>query len=264
MYNRAIGFKALMLLSLVMLLSGCVSKPLNPQLQSGITEEITEKNLPDITAVLKSSGLNNVDIFENWVKDFHESSEYDSNAGFSDADCRMTAMLLAGDLISYTGVEEEYNGDYLMFDIDAIENDERYSVLKEKERLFTTLFGETPLPNGSLSDAFTSIWNKHGICVNSNKFSIISIVFSTYENDKAFVGHTGILIDLKASGCGDGYMFVEKIAFGEPFVFTILAEPNALVDLFSSRPDYSVSDDEATPLVFNNSELIGQLKKASD
>ena len=53
MYNRAIGFKALMLLSLVMLLSGCVSKQSNPQLQSGVTEKITEKNLSDITAVLK-------------------------------------------------------------------------------------------------------------------------------------------------------------------------------------------------------------------
>ena len=58
----------------------------------------------------------------------------------------MTVMLLAGELIKYDSVEEDYNGTYLMFDMDAIENKDEYSILKEKKQLFTTMFGRTGLP----------------------------------------------------------------------------------------------------------------------
>jgi glycosyltransferase involved in cell wall biosynthesis len=71
---------------------------------------------------------------------------------FTDADCRMTVMLLAGDLIKYDSVEEDYDGTYLMFDVDAIENNDEYSMLNNKKQLFTTMFGEMTISDNGFAD----------------------------------------------------------------------------------------------------------------
>ena len=73
-------------------------------LESG---DITPENVSQVCDALNEAGLSNVDVFESWVKD-SESAASDSEteaSGFSDADCRMTVMLLAGDLIKYDSVE---------------------------------------------------------------------------------------------------------------------------------------------------------------
>lgn len=106
----------------------------------------------------------------------------------------MTVMLLAGDSIKYDSVEENYSGDYLMFDTNLIENEARYDILKEKEELFTTMFGEMPYSESGFEKGIAERWNKHGIVMDNDRASVISIQFKTYGKDEAFVGHTGILI----------------------------------------------------------------------
>ena len=127
------------------------------------TKDITADNVTEIEGILKSAGLSNSDVFEEWVTDTSNINENTGESGFSDADCRMTVMLLAGDSISYDSVNDKYDGDYLMFDIDAIDNKEEYSMLRDKEKLFTTMFGETPYSGGGFADALPDNWKKHGI-----------------------------------------------------------------------------------------------------
>ena len=177
-------------------LAACSSGKGKP-LESG---DITKENVSQVCEILNEAGLSNVDVFEKWVKDSASgaSEKASEMSGFTDADCRMTVMLLAGELIKYDSVEEDYNGTYLMFDMDAIENNDVYSVLKDKKQLFTTMFGEMAISKNGFAETLHENWSKHGINVESDKCSVISILFKAYEEEAAFVGHTGILIDCSA------------------------------------------------------------------
>ena len=72
---------------------------------------ITEDEVSKIGDVLRAAGLSNVDVFETWVYEYLENRDekFQSDA-YSDADCRMTAMLLLDDQISCDGAED-YTGD---------------------------------------------------------------------------------------------------------------------------------------------------------
>ena len=234
----------------IVLLGAC--SPKTPALKSG---DITEKNLSSVCVVLEEHGLHNVSTFERWVKDTNSGTEQKDSAGFSDADCRMTVMLLAGDDIKSESVEKSYDGTYLMFDIDAISNNEEYSILKPKESLFTTLFGEMPI-SGSFEDAFPDNLKKYGITFTGKKYSVISLVFKAYEEEEAFVGHAGILVPYKS-----GYLFIEKIAFSEPYRVTVVKDEADLISTLSKRPDYTVEEGEPSPLVYKDDALIGSLDR---
>ena len=245
---------------IVVVLTACSSGKVQ-LLESG---EITKDNVTPVCKVLKDAGLSNVEVFEKWVKDSASSASGNNSgtSGFSDADCRMTVMLLAGDLIKYDSVEEEYNGTYLMFDVDAIENNEEYSVLKEKKALFTTMFGEMPISKNGFAETFSENWSKYGISVESDKCFIISILFKTYEEDNAFVGHTGILVDCRdIKSIDSNYVFVEKIAFGDPFRITLVKDEAELLEMLSERSDYTTEEGDPLPVVCKNGEVIGELKR---
>ena len=249
MSRKSIVLSLLMVLVLTAL-AACSSGKGKP-LESG---DITKENVSQVCEILNEAGLSNVDVFEKWVKDSASgaSEKASEMSGFTDADCRMTVMLLAGELIKYDSVEEDYNGTYLMFDMDAIENKDEYSILKEKKQLFTTMFGET-LPEN---------WSKHGINVESDKCSVISILFKAYEEEAAFVGHTGILIDCRnIESVDSNYLFVEKIAFGDPFKITLFKDENDLIEMLSERPDYTSEEGDPAPVVYKNGERIGELKR---
>jgi len=243
-------------------LAACSSGKGKP-LESG---DITKENVSQVCEILNEAGLSNVDVFEKWVKGSASgASENDSEvSGFNDADCRMTVMLLAGDLIKYDSVEEDYNGTYLMFDMDAIENKDEYSILKEKKQLFTTMFGEMAISKNGFAETLPENWSKHGINVESDKCSVISILFKAYEEEAAFVGHTGILIDCRdIESVDSNYLFVEKNAFGDPFKITLVKDENDLIEMLSERPDYTSEEGDPAPVVYKNGERIGELKPVS-
>ena len=242
-----------LLLILLLILSSCNSN-ISKDLSSG---DITKNNITQIEYILKDAGLSNINIFSDWVNNYDKDNY---SEGFTDADCRMTVMLLAGDNISFNDTEE-YNGDYLMFDLDAIENNDEFSILKDKKELFTTMFGETPISDKGFTNTLNEKWNKYGIKVNSNRFSIISLLFKTYETEEAFVGHTGILIDCKDNDdIQSNYIFIEKIGFGEPFKISLVNNYDELIDIFSKREDYIVDEWEPMPVVYMNENVIGELK----
>ena len=230
-------------------------------LESG---DITKENISQVCEILNEAGLSNVDVFEKWVKESASGASEKASevSGFNDADCRMTVMLLAGDQIKFDSVEEDYGGTYLMFDVDAIENNDEYSVLKDKKQLFTTMFGEMAISKNGFAETLHENWSKHGINVESDKCSVISILFKAYEEEAAFVGHTGILIDCRnIESVDSNYLFVEKIAFGDPFKITLFNDENDLIEMLSERPDYTSEEGVPAPVVYKNGESIGELKR---
>ncbi len=225
------------------------------------TQDLTDSNISEVSSIMEKAGLSNIDVFKSWVSESAAAGSEESDSdGFTDADCRMTVMLLAGDSMSCESVNDNYEGTYLMFDIDAIENNEAYRILLDKEKLFTTMFGEVPYSKDGFADALMDNWKKHGIVFNNDRCSIVSIAFKALDKKEMFVGHTGILIDTREiEGAEANYLFIEKLAFGEPFKVTELNDKADLIAFFSARPDYTVEEDEPSPVVYENDRMLGKL-----
>ncbi|MEI3358242.1 MAG: DUF4300 family protein [Dorea formicigenerans] len=58
----------------------------------------------------------------------------------------------------------------------------------------------------------------------------------------------------------DYFLFVEKIAFEQPYQATKVYNMEELFDILSIRSEYFGEEGEAGPFVYNNGEYIGTLK----
>ena len=159
-----------------------------------------------------------------------------------------------GDLLKVDKSEKEYKGTYLMMDVDAIDNADRYSILKSRKYDFTTLFGEMPIPQSGLAESLPQNWKKHGISFNCENVSLISVVIEDTMDHIAFVGHTGLLIDK-----GEYKLFVEKLAFEQPYQVTRFNNTDELVAMLSSRPEYAAEEGKEPSVIFLNDKAIGKV-----
>ena len=168
----------------------------------------------------------------------------------------MTAFLLLEGLITAERVEETYTGTYLMFDMEAIDATEKYERIKENRALFTTLFGDKTVPEGKEpQNIYSEAWEEFGLKVHSNQVSMLSLVIYDPYFQTTFVGHTGVLLN-----CGDHMLFIEKIAFEQPYQATKIYDLTELLDMLSQRSEYFGEEEEPGPFVYINGEYIGELK----
>ena len=123
--------------------------------------------ITEVCKELDTAGASHVDTFREWVTDFADSAGknakledvwsdpenmkadigkcmdgWEQNHDYSATDCRMTAFLLLDGLLHAESTEDNNEGTYLMFDTEAIDNEERYETIKEHRDMFTTLYGE--------------------------------------------------------------------------------------------------------------------------
>ena len=144
-----------------------------------------------------------------------------------------------------------------MFDTEAIDNVERYEIIKENKDMFTTLYGEKSVTDEKHPEiTFSNNWQHYGFQIDSDRISLLSIVIYDPDSDVVFVGHTGILIKYS-----DYYLFVEKIAFEQPYQATKAHDMEELLNILSLRPEYFGEEGEIGPFVYCNGEYIGTLKK---
>lgn len=267
-----------------MILSACKgTKPAENTKIPAATYMGGDNTLAEVKKELDAAGVSHVDTFEEWVSDFANTAGkkakledtwsepdklnadiskcmdgWEDNHDFSDADCRMTAFLLLDGLLKADSTEENYQGTYLMFDTEAIDSVERYALLRENKDMFTTLFGEKSIVDETHPETtFSDAWNHYGYQIDSDQISLISVVIQDPYENVVFVGHTGILIKC------DGYdLFVEKIAFEQPYQVTKINSMDELLTMLSARPEYFGEEGEAGPFVYNNGEYVGTLKQS--
>ena len=231
-----------------------------------------------VKEILKNNNVGNVDVFLNWVDHFNIASnqkcgvnttwtsindikydeiecanKYEKKYQMSDGDCRITAFaLIEKDLQMSKKIQDE--GTYLMFDMDVIDNNKDYKLVKNKRDDFVTLFNEINISNvgdKELQNVFSNKWKEYGIKINNEKVSLISLVIEDPDSKVLFVGHTGVLIHLE-----DKIMFIEKIAFEQPYQITLLNNMNELFDMFSIRKEYFGGETENGPFVYENDKLV--------
>lgn len=278
--GAAVKLSAVIVISSMML--GACAKTVQNQEIPAATYMGGNDTITGVCKDLDSAGASHVDTFQECVADFADSAGknaqlqdawsdpkelkadvgscmdgWEQNHDYSDADCRMTAFLLLDGILRAESTEENYEGTYLMFDTEAIDNVDRYSILKEKRDMFTTLYGEKSVTDDKHPEAaFSDSWKQYGFTVDSDRISLLSIVIHDPYSDVVFVGHTGILIKYS-----DSYLFVEKIAFEQPYQATKVHTMDELLSILSLRPEYFGEEGEAGPFVYNNGEYVGTLKK---
>ena len=240
--------------------------------------------ITEVCDELGSAGASHVDTFKEWVTDFADSAGknaklkdtwsdaykmkadtvkcmdgWEKKHDYSDADCRMTAFLLLDGLLHAQSTEDSYSGTYLMFDTEAIDNVDRYEIIRQNKDMFTTLYGEKSITDDKHPEkAFSDNWKKYGFQIDSNRISLISIAIYDPDSDAMFVGHTGVLIKYS-----DYYLFVEKIAFEQPYQATKVNNMDELLSILSLRPEYFGEEKEAGPFVYNNGDYVGTLELQS-
>lgn len=265
---------------LAVMLTACNKK--TPAAGAGLPQAaylIDGELIDEICGVLQKNGLSNTDIYKEWVMDFAGTSaektdlpkqwvkladlrgdtfacadHWEKTHDYPDADCRMTAMLLMGDLLKVDRPKKSYDGTYLMMDVDAIENTDKYRMIRERETDFTTLFGEIPIPDAGIAQALPQNWEEHGISFNSENASLISVVMEDTMSPTAFVGHAGILLDE-----GDSLLFIEKLAFEQPYQVTRLRNTDELIKMLSARPEYAAEDGKEPSVICRNNAVIGRI-----
>lgn len=266
---------------LSMLLCACTEASQNQEMPAA-TYMGGKNTIAGICEELESAGASHVDTFREWTTDFADTAGknagledswsdpgkmkadigkcmdgWEQNHDYSDADCRMTAFLLLDGVLRAESTEDSYEGTYLMFDTEAIDNVDRYESIKENKNMFTTLYGEKSVTDSSHPEnTFSDSWKHYGFQVDSDRLSLLSIVIYDPYSDVVFVGHTGVLIKYS-----DYYLFIEKIAFEQPYQATKVHNMEELLDIMSLRPEYFGEEGEAGPFVYCNGEYLGTLKK---
>lgn len=266
---------------LSMLLCACTEASQNQEMPAA-TYMGGKDTIAGICEELESAGASHVDTFREWTTDFADTAGknagledswsdpgkmkadigkcmdgWEQNHDYSDADCRMTAFLLLDGVLRAESTEDSYEGTYLMFDTEAIDNVDRYESIKENKNMFTTLYGEKSVTDGGHPEnSFSDSWKHYGFQVDSDRLSLLSIVIYDPYSDVVFVGHTGVLIKYS-----DYYLFIEKIAFEQPYQATRVHNMDELLDIMSLRPEYFGEEGEAGPFVYCNGEYLGTLKK---
>lgn len=283
MKNKFIVIKISVLLVFLAALVGCVKSVDKAEILPAVTYLGGNNTILKVAKELESVGLSNIDEFTMWAQDFAKTAgekaklkdewgdpdtlTFDSfetmdgweNAhDFSDADCRMTAFLLLDGILKSEKVDKTYSGTYLMFDMEAIDNVARYKTLKKKRQLFTTVFGDKIIEDGqNPKDKFGQIWEEYGITVDNDRVSLLSVVVYDPDFKQTFVGHTGVLVRNK-----DNLLFVEKIAFEQPFQVTRVNNIDELLDILSKRGEYFGIEGDPGPYVYLNGEFYRELKKS--
>lgn len=267
-------------LSLVLLCTACsTSKNINEKqkiqkniLVSNMVDEETKEEVKE--ALSQYLDAKNVENFITQVSDYNETVErvsliqgfqdtvqpqynlakmgelWTSKKGeFPGTNCRIsTFMLLKGDIETGKG---EYNDSSLFVDHDAIQIGSIFNPeeIEEFNRLFSKIKTETSkdvkVHAKKMEEYFANMQF-------SDKAKMISVVLhENFDGDYLFIGHTGVLVEEEG-----GYLFVEKLAFEEPYQAVKFKEKEEVYYYhFNKYKDY-YDETTAKPFIMENGKFI--------
>ena len=190
------------------------------------------------------------------------TSKYPMFQGYN---CRLTSFTLLRDLIAFPtdkkfATKEE--DEVLFIDRESLNNTPKKFFTPEEEKNFFTLFTEVPTTNtkdvNTHLQAMQQAWKERGIDFryknDPTKASLISAVFHsqiTPEENTLFVGHVGVLVPFEGK-----LLFIEKLAFQEPYQAIKFANRTQLSDYLMNRYDVEWEQPNAIPFIMENDALM--------
>ncbi|MFZ2501733.1 MAG: DUF4300 family protein [Nocardioides sp.] len=168
-----------------------------------------------------------------------------------DLNCRLAAFTLLGGSITAASPPQEA-GNFLMFDVDALETDPGLAALQARQAGFVGVFNEVSVkdvPADELAQTFLAADAERGLEFGSPSAELIRIVLNDPMEHTLFVGHTGVALPQE-----DGFWFIEKLAPFEPFQLTKYGAMDQLVAEMNRR--YTTNDGAAAPIILRNRDLV--------
>ncbi len=183
---------------------------------------------------------------------------------FQGYNCRLTSFTLLRDLVGFnadTKINKEED-EVLFIDRESLNNAPKKYFTAQEENNFFTLFTEVPTTNTKEMEAhlqrLQQVWKERGIEFRYKgdpaKASLISVVFHSQlspEENFLFVGHVGVLVPFEGK-----LLFVEKLAFQEPYQAIIFANRTELSDYLMNRYDVEWNQPTAIPFIMENDALL--------
>ncbi|MFC2467077.1 MAG: DUF4300 family protein [Capnocytophaga endodontalis] len=190
------------------------------------------------------------------------TSKYPMFQGYN---CRLTSFTLLRDLITFPADKKfatKEEDEVLFIDRESLHNTPKKFFTPEEENNFFTLFTEVPTTNtkdiNTQLQAMQQAWKERGIKFryknDPTKASLISAVFHsqiTPEENTLFVGHVGVLVPFEGK-----LLFIEKLAFQEPYQAIKFANRTQLSDYLMNRYDVEWEQPNAIPFIMENDALM--------
>ena len=184
---------------------------------------------------------------------------------FQGYNCRLTSFTLLRDLITFPADKKfasKEEDEVLFIDRESLHNTPKKFFTPEEENNFFTLFTEVPTTNtkdiNTHLQAMQQAWKERGINFryknDPTKASLISAVFHsqiTPEENTLFVGHVGVLVPFDGK-----LLFIEKLAFQEPYQAIKLENRTQLSDYLMNRYDIEWEQPNAIPFIMENDVLM--------
>ena len=185
-------------------------------------------------------------------------------SAFQGYNCRLTSFTLLRDLIAFPNKNFASKGEdeVLFIDRESLRNAPKKLFTPAEENDFFALFTEVPTTNTKDINihlqAMQRAWKERGISFrykgDPTKASLISAVFHsqiTPEENMLFVGHVGVLVPYEGK-----LLFIEKLAFQEPYQAIIFANRTELSDYLMNRYDLEWEQPNAIPFIMENDSLM--------
>ena len=190
------------------------------------------------------------------------TSKYPMFQGYN---CRLTSFTLLRDLIAFPADKKfatKEEDEVLFIDRESLHNTPKKFFTPEEENNFFALFTEVPTTNtkdiNTHLQAMQQAWKERGIDFryknDPTKASLISAVFHsqiTPEENTLFVGHVGVLVPFEGK-----LLFIEKLAFQEPYQAIKFANRTQLSDYLMNRYDVEWEQPNAIPFIMENDALM--------
>lgn len=234
-----------------------------------------ESSLEEVkSALLTKIKPENVEAFLNLVKDYNSAvetkgligaftetiePEYDvltlselwtaKKGEFIGTNCRLNAFTLLKDDIEIGETKTDAN--FLFMDNDAIEVGKLFS--KDDEILFQRLFSRVKTEASKDIGIHAAKMKEHLSAVKfSEEARMISLVIhDTIDGDYLFIGHTGVMTDN-----GGYYLFVEKLAFDQPYqALKFKNKEDCYIYLYSKYKHYQ-DETSSKPFIMDNADLV--------
>lgn len=194
-----------------------------------------------------------VAIIERW------ESKYPEFPGYN---CRITSFQLLKDFVNIRHVNMQ-NSSNLFVDQEAIDTSPEKIFTAEEYEKFKSFYSQIPTTNSKdVQEHIKRVkkdWEAKGIAFphanDPSKASLISVFFHASfapEDNHLFIGHIGVLVPTE----DNQLLFVEKLAFEEPYQVIKLNNRTELNDLLMNRYDVEWGQPHAKPFIFENDQLL--------
>lgn len=281
----------LTLLIMVGLLAGCgqnqvLKKPSNvnenvesPSLSNMANEESFDfvgKILKDKLGADNDLARANVDKFMDMVNDYNKSVGEENLIGdfkedlnptydvgkliesrekaqrkFPDTNCRINAYLLA---VANMKVQRAGNPDdeMLFMDLEKIKEGQIFD--SQVRETFRKFFSRVPTDSSKNSEDQAKVMQKYfeGWAFPRDASLVSVVIHDNLDGNYLFIGHIGVLVKTD-----EGYLFVEKISFEEPYQAIKFPNRKACYDYLKEKFKDYTDPDTCPPFVMDNGEYVG-------